>query len=73
VERVWREANILAVEPGRKHVSVSSRAETFTWFPVGGSLASFRKPPDLAGVIFPPVITDPLEQNSIGLPWGSLD
>ncbi|KAH0814456.1 hypothetical protein GEV33_008335 [Tenebrio molitor] len=35
LERVWSEADILAAEPGRKHVSVSSRADTSTWFPVG--------------------------------------
>jgi hypothetical protein len=54
LERVWSEADILAAEPGRKHVSVSSRADTSTWFPVGkrphecvrGSLDKLRKPPD---------------------------
>jgi hypothetical protein len=35
VERVWREADILAAELGWKHGFVSSWADTSTWFPVG--------------------------------------
>ncbi|KAH0816595.1 hypothetical protein GEV33_006196 [Tenebrio molitor] len=49
VERVWREADILAAELGWKHGFVSSWADTSTWFPwagdpqcVRGSLAKFQ-------------------------------